>query len=75
MKKHVCFYTHRICVSIIFLTILTTCYAYTQNRTISSEGEKVFNEVGCSTCHGVDTKGTQLGPALTAIKKNGRRRI
>ena len=43
-----------------------------QSAKVSSnaDGPTLMQEIGCVSCHGDDLKGTQMAPALSAIKKN-----
>ena len=63
---------HMTAIALMFggLSLLLTSSSFSQSEKKLSEGEKVWNEQGCATCHGADFKGTELGPALKRLKKN-----
>ncbi len=44
-----------------------TVHAYSNSR--SQSGAALFHEKGCEHCHGVDGRGGELGPSLSAVGK------
>jgi ubiquinol-cytochrome c reductase cytochrome b subunit len=49
--------------------VASTASAQTENPS-QPQGEAIFNQHGCSACHGVAGIGTNIAPALTNVSKN-----
>ncbi len=42
----------------------------TVNTAQTTDGIKLLENIGCTSCHGADLSGTKLAPALTSVKNN-----